>query len=184
MTDPAQLKLSRADAVALVAKQIAEDAADEVSKCERELIRARDRFRSYVGNLALSHYCETLERLADAVQLANVGDLHQHVPYNVYVDGTHSGDVAEVVFADHAQTYEARVRVALRVQLDDDAIEYRTDWLAAMVDLRNARERDLRVGAMKKEARDELIKAALDSPEGAALLVAVKALSATMKGKA
>ena len=53
-----------------------------------------------------------------------------------------------------------------------------------LADLKNARERDLRVGAMKREARDALIKAALnESSEGQAVVDSIRALSAAMRGK-
>ena len=178
------VKLSRTDAVALVAQQIADDAAGDVAKCERAVIAARTEFQDCVAGDALEEHCDLLERVASALHVDNVGLLNAQVIYRVYEDGENSGSVAQVVFADHPQTYEARGRLAVSVNLSPGASELRDAWAAALADLKNARERDLRVGAMKREARDALIKAALnESSEGQAVVDSIRALSAAMRGK-
>jgi hypothetical protein len=178
------VKLSRTDAVALVAQQIADDAAGDVAKCERAVIAARDAFRLWATGAASSTYAEQLAMLAAVAGHANPRKMHGNCTFRMYEDGTDSGDVAEVIFSDHQQTYEARCRMTVSVPIDAQGRELLTTWAEALADLKNARARDLRVGAMKREARDALIKAALnESSEGQAVVDSIKALAAAMRGK-
>ena len=178
----AAIKLTRADAVKLVAADMIAQCANDVSKCEAEVIKARDEFRAFVIESARARYGTAIS--------AALGAVGSDVPYSmcnyrVYEDGSDSGDSAQVVFSDHQQTYEARLRMAVNVPLAPMACDLAGKWLTALLALKAARLRDLRVGAMKKEARDLLIKAALaESEEGMFLRAAVKVLAKALKGKA
>jgi len=67
------------------------------------------------------------------------------------------------------------------VMLSGTGERLRDAWAAALVDLKNARERDQRMGAMKADAREALVKAALAGEEGAAVVAAVRALAASIR---
>lgn len=185
MTDIPQgaVKLTRADAVKMVATNIAELAAHDVAACEGHAIFCCSQFRKYVIELACDKYDTPLTAIGIPFH-HNIAGMHKTTPYRVYEDGSDSGTTAQVVFADHQQTYEARFRIALTVELDAAALGLRLRWLGALQALRDARKRDLRMGAMKKEARDLLIKAALaDTPEGEAVVASIRALAAALKAK-
>lgn len=177
------VKLTRADAVKLVAAALTETVAQDVASCERRVEQARGEFRAWAVATALKSNDAVLSAAADAVG-AELGDLSGTCTFRVYDDGTDSGDVAQVVFADHQATFEARLRIALNVRVDGEGARLRDAWAAALVDLKAAKERDTRAGAMSKDAREILIKSALDSSdEGRGVVAAVKALAASLKGK-
>ena len=180
----AAIKLTRADAVKLVAADMIAQAAGDVERCEVAVIKTRGAFRDTVIASARAVHGLTLTALLKAVG-KDTDSLHSQCTYRVYDDGDDSGDTAQVVFSDHQQTYEARMRLAVDVQLSPMAKVLAGEWLTALLNLKAARARDLRVGAMKKEARDLLIKAVLDScDEGIAVVTAVKVLAKALKKKA
>ncbi len=177
----AAIKLTRADAVKLVAGEMIELTAHDVEACSNHVVHCRDRFRAHVINLAVDEYYVALTAIGVPIH-HNVAGMHKATTYRVYEDGSDSGTTAEVIFSDHQKTYDARFRVALNVKLDSVALNLRGLWAGALGALKDARERDVRVGAMKKEARELLIKAALDSSEeGKSLLAALKALAKSLK---
>jgi hypothetical protein len=179
----AAIKLTRADAVKLVAGEMIELAAHDVAACEQHVIYCRDKFYEHVIELVTAKYYDQLCGISQLIQ-RGIDDMHKRTTYRVYEDGSDSGTTAQVVFSDHQKTYEARFRIALDVELDDAALGLRLLWLGALTALKDARERDLRVGAMKKEARELLIKSALtDSPEGESVVAAIRALAKSLKGK-
>ncbi len=185
MTTPAEavaaIKLTRADAVKLVAGELRELYAGDVAECEKDAAIAARKFRDRVVLQARHENSDQMKEAADLVGVEE-HELCKTCTYRVYEDGTDSGDVAQVVFSDHQQTFEAKLRVAVNVKLNAGLLDWRDDWTAALINLKNARERDLRAGAMKKEARDLLIKEALaDRPEGHAVVAAIKALSLCIK---
>ncbi len=180
----AAIKLTRADAVKLVAGEMIELAAHDVAACSDHVVYCRDKFRAHVIKLASKKYYQELTAIGTPIH-HNVAGMHKTTTYRVYEDGTDSGTMAQVIFSDHQKTYEARFRIALDVELDDAALGLRLLWLGALAALKDARERDLRVGAMKKEAREVLIKGALDStPEGEAVKSSIRALAKSLKADA
>lgn len=180
----AAIKLTRADAVKLVAADMIAQAAGDVERCEAAVIKARDEFRAFVIETARAAYGLTLSSMLKAVG-KDVDSLHSTCTYRIYEDGTDSGDTAQVVFTDHQMSYEARVGLRVDVPLSPMAKVLAGEWLTALLALKAARARDLRVGAMKKEARDLLIKAALaESEAGADVVEAIKALAKALKEKA
>ena len=179
----AAIKLTRADAVKLVAAEMIALAAGDVNACFARVEEYCDDFRTVVVDLAISEHNSMLSEALDAIG-AGFSSLHGVTTYRVYDDGTDSGTSAQVIFSDDQKTYEARMRIAVSVQLDDSALELRRGWRTALYALKAARERDLRVGAMTKEAREVLIKAALDSSdEGIAVVAAIRSLAAMLKRK-
>jgi hypothetical protein len=180
----AAVKLTRADAVKLVSAEMIEQAAGAVERCEAQVIKARDEFRAFVIESARSVHGLSLTAALKAVG-KDQASLHSRCTYRVYEDGTDSGRSAQVIFSDHQKTYEQRMHITVDVQLAPMALALAGKWLANLLNLKAARERDLRVGAMKKEARDMLIKTALDSSdEGAALVAAIKALAKMLREQA
>lgn len=176
----AAIKLTRADAVKLVATEMIEQCADDVSKAEQCVIACRDSFRAWACAVALQHHSDAVMSAMDAVG-AEYETVHSTCTYRVYANGTDSGDTVQVIFSDHPQTFEARMRLALSIGLSADGVAHRASWLSALTDMVAAKARDLRVGSMKKEAREILIKSVLDSSdEGLALVNAVRALAARM----
>ncbi len=177
------IKLTRADAVKLVAAEMIELAAHDVAACSKHVVYCRDKFRTHVIELASKQYHYGLTAIGDLIH-CDMPSMHKTTTYRVYEDGSDSGTTAQVIFSDHQQTFEAQFRVALTVELDSSALQLRLRWLGALTALKDADRRDVRVGAMKKEARDLLIKGALtDSPEGESVVSAIKALAKSMKGK-
>jgi hypothetical protein len=180
----AAVKLTRADAVKLVAADMIVQCADDVERCEARVIEARDLFRQDVIRSAMSVHGLTLSSMLKAVG-KDASSLNTTCTYRMYENGDDSGDTAQVVFADHQMSYEARASLRVDVPLSPRAKELAKHWLHALWALKAARSRDLRVGAMKKEARDLLIKSALaESEEGANVVEAVKALAKVLKEKA
>lgn len=180
----AAIKLTRADAVKLVAAEMIEQSAGAVERCEAKVIEARDRFRKFVIESARSVHGLALTAALKAVG-KDAESLHSRCTYRVYEDGSDSGRSAQVVFSDHQQTYEQRMHITVDVQLQPMALDLAGKWLAALMNLKAAQERDVRVGAMKKEARDLLIKTAMDSSdEGTALVLAIKALAKMLREQA
>lgn len=170
------VKLSRADAVKLVAAELQASASVDAEQAEQKVIDARRAFKRAVIGYARRRYELMLTDIATAV--GSPMGVHGNCIYNVYADGSNTGSVAEVVFADDERAYESKARVAVQVPLDDEAKRLRDDWLRAIRARDAAAGRDTRVGAMTKEARDQLIKAALSgSAEGQEVLRAVKALA-------
>lgn len=179
----AAIKLTRADAVKLVAAEMIALAAHDVDSCADRVAYCADEFRAAVVRSARVAYYDPLEGALNAVG-ATVDSMHAMTTYRVYDDGSDSGTSAQVIFSDDQKTYEARMRIAVSIQLNAVALDLRRDWRTALYALKAARERDLRVGAMKKEAREVLIKAALDSSdEGIAVVGAIRSLAAMLKGK-
>ena len=180
----AAVKLTRADAVKLVSADMIAQCANDVEQCEAIVIKVRDEFRAIVIEAARAVHGMTLSSMLKAIG-KDAESLHSTCNYRVYEDGDDSGDTAQVVFSDHQMTYEAGMRLAIDVPLSPMAKMMAGEWLTALLALKAARARDLRVGAMKKEARDLLIKAALaESEEGADVVEAVKVLAKALKGKA
>ena len=176
----AAVKLTRADAVKLVASEMIEQAAQDVAACERRVNAARAAFRSWAHAVALKQSDTALRAACDAVG-SDFDMLTSACTFRVYDDGTDSGTVAQVVFSDHQASFEARLRLVVDVMLSGTGERLRDAWAAALVDLKNARERDQRMGAMKADAREALIKAALAGEEGAAVVAAVRALAASIR---
>lgn len=188
MTDVPQeaikaVKFTRGDAVKMVAETMMEIAAQDVAGCEQAVIRARDAFRRAVCSQARRENDAVLAAVADAVGTSE-DQLHATTTFRVYEDGSDSGDVAQVIFSDHQQTFEARSRLEVSVRMNEQCRQLANEWACRLSDAKLARERDLRVGAMKKDAREKLIKAALDSTdEGRAVVVAIRTLSAALKAQ-
>lgn len=176
------IKLSRVDAVKLVTAEMMDLAASDLSLCRKAVDAARENFTGYVVSCARAEYggmLNTLKVVADRIR-----KMHAVCTYRVYTSGEDSGDTAEVVFSDHPQTYEARTRVTVTVELSARALELRSLWLSELEGLRDARDRDTRVGAMTSEARKILIQSALDSTdEGVAVIAAIRALAKVIKDK-
>lgn len=178
------IKLTRADAVKLVAADMIAQAAGDVERCEVAVIKARDAFRALVIASARAVHGMTLSSMLKAVG-KDVDSLNSTCTYRIYENGTDSGDTAQVVFTDHQMSYEARIGLRVDVKLSPMALDLAGKWLANLLNLKAARARDLRVGAMKKEARDMLIKAAMDdTEEGTILVAAVKMLAKVLREKA
>lgn len=177
----AAIKLTRADAVKMVATEMAEQCAGDADRWGLAVREAADRFWRWMVLRARTEKEHVLDAVRSAVGAA---EIHGHCTYRVYKDGSDSGDVAQVVFSDHQQSYEARFRVAVDVALDDRAFRFRDEWATALARLEEAHERDQRMGAMKKEAREALIKAALaDTPAGQTVVDAIKSLAAVLRAK-
>lgn len=177
----AATKLTRADAVKMVATEIAEQCSDDANRWGVAVQDACTKFRAYMIAAARIAYIKLLDEVTRSLGTA---DILGACEYRVYQDGTDSGDVARVVFSDHQQTFEARFRIGVDLKLDGIAKVLRDDWKCALGCLKAAHERDMRVGAMKKEAREALIKAALaDTVPGDAVVVAIKALAKYLKAK-
>ena len=157
------IKLTRADAVKLVSAEMIEQAAGDVERCEAAAIEARGQFRKFVIEAARAVHGMTLSSMLKAVG-KDTDALNSTCKYRIYEDGTDSGDTAQVVFTDHQMSYETRFSLRVDVKLSPMALDLACKWLANLMNLKSARARDLRVGAMKKEARDVLIKAE-DLPE-------------------
>ena len=178
----AAIKLTRADAVKLVASEMMIASAGDVSMCRDAVDYSQTRFYSYIVACGRSEFAPALSTLVSVS--AAVERMHAICTYRVYTDGSDSGSTAQVIFSDHQQTYEAAIRITVSVELDETAFGLRYDWLKALNLLQDARERDTRVGAMKKEAREVLIKSALDSSdEGAVVVKAIRALAKSLKDK-
>jgi hypothetical protein len=176
------IKLTRADAVKLVAAEMIEQCAGDVERCEAAVIECRDGFHSAVVARARDKHYRLLSDVLEAVG-SKADALHGACGYRVYEEDD-DGPTAQVVFADHPQTYEARFRIAVSIRLSATELKMARTWQLALVALRAARERDLRVGAMKKEARDKLIKSALSGTlEGAAVVASVTALAKALREK-
>jgi len=176
------VRLSRTDAVKLVAVAMGAIAAEDLAGCEQVVIRRRDAFRKYVVEQARVRFIPVL---VPALEAIGGGELHGCCTFRVYEDGSDSGDTAQVVFSDHQQPYEAKFRISVSIPLNEQARYTRDEWQAALVDAAAARARDLRVGSMKREAREALIKAALnDTDEGRSVVSAVRVLAASLKAKA
>jgi len=178
----AAMKLNRADAVKLVAASMIELAANDVAACEAALIEARTEFFENAVAIVRSTHFQLLGEVCGDLG-RTVESLHASCTYRVYAAGSDSGDTVEVVFSDCQQSFDSKFRIVLSAKLGTLS-HARDRWLAAIMNLERAADRDLRVGAMSKEARDLLIKAALnDSDEGKAVVASIKALSASLKGK-
>lgn len=177
------IKFTRSDAMKMVSQTIQDIAATDLAGCEQAVIRARDAFRRAMCSQALRIYNEVLQEVADVFG-KTAEELHATCTYQVYVDGTDSGTTAQVIFSDHQQSFEAKLRLEVTVQLNEAGRSLRNEWACRISDAMLARERDLRVGSMNKEAREKLIKAALDSTEeGVAVVAAIRTLSAALKAK-
>lgn len=180
----AAVKLTRTDAVKLVAAELSLLVAGGVSGCEARVIEAREAFRAWACAVALQCHSDAVMEALDAVG-GEPEMVHSVCKYRVYADGSDSGDTVQVVVSDHQQSYEARMRLVLTIGMTPEGDRLRAAWLLAMVDLGAAQDRDLRVGAMNKEAREILIKSALDSSdEGVNVVKAIRALAAALKSKA
>lgn len=175
------VKLSRTDAVKLVAAAMIDIASQDLASCEKVVISRRDAFLKYVVEKARDKFNPAL---APVLEAAGGGELHGICTFRVYEDGADSGDTAQVVFSNHQQPYEASFRISVSIPLDDLARGLRNEWQSALVKAKDARERDLRVGSMKREAREALIKAALnDTILGLGVITAVRVLAASLKAK-
>jgi len=178
----AAVKLTRADAVKLVADQLAADCAGDVTAAEAAVAEARDLFRVWAVRVAVNSTNGGL----DAVQ-AMVGSATLPMSWRCLYqlnEGEDGGSTASVVFSDNQKTYDARYHAMIDVEIVGEGVQLRDAWARALTTLRTAQERDLRVGAMKKDARDALMKAALSgTAEGEAVVAAIKALSAALKVK-
>lgn len=166
------VKLTRGDAVKLVAAELTSAYAGEVERAEELVQRAR---ADFLRDVEARAYREN-----DAVLTPVVGESPcTRAVYSVYPDGTDDGDQADVVFSDSPKSYEARNKVTVRVPVDEDLL---AAWHTAVQNRERAVERDTRAGAMTREARETLIKAALDElPEGGELVAAVKNLAKAIK---
>ena len=179
----AAIKLSRADAVKMVADQLAADCAGDVAARSRAVAEAQDTFRAWAVRTAVNSTNGGLDAAMAVVGSAAL-PMHGSCIYQLNLNDD-PGDTCTVVFSDCQKTYDARMKLSVSIPVDGIGADLRGNWYDALVDLKDARERDLRVGQMKKDAREALIKAALaDSAEGEAVVAAIKALSAALKVKA
>ncbi len=169
----AAVKLTRTDAVKLVSAELVSLYADEIKTCYAETQRARLALHDEVQARAWAARGDDLRLV--------VGDVPSvKCTYRVYNDGSDDGDYTEVIFSDSPKTFDARNKATVTVTVDR---HLREEWILAETILHEARERDRRASAMTREARETLIKSALaDTPEGAELIRAVRALAAVVKG--
>lgn len=162
-----EVKLNRTDLTKLLASVMQAEAEQAVQAAEADVVAARDAFHAQVIRLARSDRADLLAHLD--------GDLTARCTYRIYEDGDEPlGDRASVIFSDGDQEYESDNRVTVRVVIDGKLVLLREQWEAAVSVLRAARARDTRVSAIKDDVRRDIIKAALDTPEGAELLAAAK----------
>lgn len=178
------IKLTRADAVKLVAAELAQQCENELKRCQQEVYLARERFRQTAASIALKQDRETLSKAAELVGIQHVEKLTAKCTYHVYPESeVDAGDMAQVVFSDNSNSYETKMRLTCTVPIEGELAKLRAAWHDAIRARDRADERDGRASALTKEAREALVKAAMvDRPEGRAVVDAVKALAAAIKG--
>lgn len=176
------IKLTRADAVKLVVQELQEITQGELVEAEAALNDARDAFRTWAVGKAQYQAWDELEGAMRAVGSRDLS-LNSLCNYQLFEDAADGGTVTDVVFTDRVGAYESRMRLTVTITIEDEGLELRTAWQNALTVRMAARCRDLRAGAMSVEARKVLIDSVLDaSDEGRAVLAAVKALAAAIKG--
>ena len=179
----AAIKLSRADAVKLVAVEMTALAALDVEACNTRVSECRARFRSWAVLCAVNSTNGGLDAAMHMVGSGTV-PIHGQCLHQLHMDESDGGNTTSVVFSDSPKTYDARFRAVIDIDILGEGEELRDAWATALADLKAAKERDQRITAMKKEAREVLIKAALDSSdEGATVVAAIRKLSASLKNK-
>lgn len=171
------MKLNRTDLTRLLAMTMKAEAEAEVERADAEVRRLAAEFRAAAVERAAKLWARGLEAVAEMTGKP----LHGTCTYRLYED-TSPASSACVIFSDGEKAYEGDVRIVVHVPvLTRQLIALREQWEQALATWSRAHSRDLRIGALSKDVRDEIIKVALSSDCGAELLAAAKKVVANIK---
>lgn len=173
MTEQA-VKLNRTDVARLIALQVQDQLERDVVASIEAVQQQREAFERVATTAAHSLYRDLLRHATDAYGLL-VGKVH----YECTVDQP-GGDCVQVTFSDSERGYDGRCFFTCNVPMDEEMTIARDAWHSALKVEAICRARDARMSALQKDARDEIIKAALAAEGGKELLAAAKKVAAVV----
>lgn len=174
MSDPN--KITRADAVKLAAAELQATTKAWVDAAAARTAAAAVAFQQEACRHATSTHKYTTDRmLVSAARPASA--LVVECAYRAEA-GVACPAVVCVTFRDSPAEWDARARLVVEVPTAGLLQQLHDDWQLRMGEELAAVNRDVRVGAMTREAREGLIKGLLEAtPEGLAVLAALKGLA-------
>jgi len=171
-------KLNRTDLVKLVAQEVLADMAGEKKRASQAVVEAAEAFAQSVVDRAKADHATLLTNVAAVVGADE--PLNGTCITRVYI-GEEIGDVATVIVTDTPESFDAKLKLTVKVPLSTEQRRMAREWQRALEFEREAEQRDTRVSTVKEKVRQDLVAELLKGPGGAELLAAAKTLAAKVK---